>query len=125
MEKNKEEKNTLSEGYLPEGVEDKTNDVSESREYYALPAKSVSMIWSVISLVLAILSVLLCPLYYVGIILAVAAVVFAVVSSRKLGFFDKMSIFGLIIGIFGVIFGVFICVLDLTGLAAMMFNFVK
>lgn len=111
-----DENNNLAPLDAEDDVFDKTTDGGDdSLEYYSLPADRPSMIWSMLSLVLSILSVLLSPIYYVGIPLAVAAIVMAVVSSRKLGFFDKMSVVGLIIGIFGAVFGIFAVVIDVSG----------
>ncbi len=60
--------------------------------------------WSVASLVTGIVSVVCCCLGWVGFI-GIAAIVFAVIARRQLGYFDGMAIAGLILGIFGVVFG--------------------
>lgn len=88
-------------------------DSIDADEYYAIP--KATRICSVLSLIFAVFSVLLCPIYYLGIVTAILAVVLSVVSSVRLGYFDKQSIFGLVIGIFGLVFGVFVLTLDLTG----------
>jgi 1,4-dihydroxy-2-naphthoate octaprenyltransferase len=62
--------------------------------------------WSVASLIAGIVSVVCCSLGWTGIILGVLGVVFAILSRRMLGYFDGMSIAGLILGIFGFVFGV-------------------
>jgi len=62
--------------------------------------------WSVASLVMGILSVVCCFLGWSGLILGAAAIVLSIVSRRKLGYFDGMSVAGLILGIFGFVFGV-------------------
>ncbi len=61
--------------------------------------------FSVASVVLGILSVVCCFFFWCGIIFGVLAIVLSVISRRVLGYFDKMSIAGLIVGIFGVCFG--------------------
>ncbi len=98
--------------YDAEGVaeEDKENE-----DFYTLKSSKPSLIWSVISLGCAVLSILLCPFYAVSMILGAAAILCAVISSRTLGFFNKMALVGLIAGIFGFIFGSFAMVLELTG----------
>ena len=60
--------------------------------------------WSVVSLALSILSILLVYFSWVGLILSVAAIACAAVSRKNIGYFDKLSLFGLIIGIFGTVF---------------------
>ena len=87
------------------------NEVSTqvvSEEYYALPEeiKSRSLLWSVISFVLGVLSIALCPLYYVSLIFAIGSVVTSMISRKNLGFFEKYAIFGLILGIMGIVFGI-------------------
>ena len=62
--------------------------------------------WSVASMVVGILSVVCCFLGWSGLILGIAAIVFSVISRRQLGYFDGMSVAGLILGIFGFVFGV-------------------
>lgn len=90
--------------------------VDES-EFYAVSSESGNLVWSALSVIFAILSVVLFAFFYIGgIVCAIAAIVFAVVSSRKLRFFDKMALFGLIFGIFGLVFGVFSMIIDITGI---------
>lgn len=99
-----------------ETVEDILGESPDSGEYYTVPNVNGNLVWSVLSLISAVLSVVLFSFFYIGgIIAAVAAIALAVVSSRKLGFFDRMALFGLIFGIFGLVFGVFSMVLDITG----------
>ena len=92
-----------------------TDGPEGSDEFYELPSQSASMIWSILSVVCSVLSLALCSMFYLSIPVAILAVGFALLSRKKLGFFDKKSIFGLIIGIFGIVFGVFSMILDLTG----------
>ncbi len=91
---------------------------SADNEYYDLPpqVRSRTRIWSVISIVSAILSVLLCHFYYAGMILSAVSVGSAVVSRRTLGFFDRISIFGIMIGIMGLVFSVFMLICKSIGL---------
>lgn len=62
--------------------------------------------WSVVSLVSGIISVVCCCLGITGIIFGIVAIVSALLSRKVLGYFDGLSIAGLILGIFGVVFGV-------------------
>ena len=116
----------MSTGFYDENDSRLTNDGSEnteeitdktetavstqvvSEEYYTLPEaiKSRSLLWSVISFVLGVLSIALCPLYYVSLVFAVGSVVTSMISRKNLGFFEKYAIFGLILGIMGIVFGI-------------------
>lgn len=100
-----------------EYTDQKEGSYQEEVEYYDLPAspKERSMGWSLLSLALSVLSVALCAFWYVSFPLAVGAVVFAVISRRKLGYFDKMSVFGLIVGIVGFVFSAFSLFVSISG----------
>lgn len=74
-----------------------------------------TMGWSVVSLVTGILSVICCCLGWTGLVFGAAAIIFAVVSRKTLGYFDGLSIAGLILGIFGVVFGGVILGITLIG----------
>ena len=92
----------------------------ESEEYYELPLaiKSRSLIWAVISFAAGILSLALCPFYYVGFVFVAVAVVTSLISRRNLGFFEKYSIMGLVFGIMGFVFSAFSLVASMIGLFA-------
>lgn len=83
-----------------------------SDEYYELPLaiRSRSLIWAVISFTLGILSLALCAFYYVSFALAACSVLSSLISRKNLGFFEKYSISGLILGIMGFVFSTFSCV---------------
>ena len=97
------------------GVDDGLREVED--EYYDLPVsmRARTRIWSVISLTLAIISALLCPIWQAGIILGVLSIGLALLSRYLLGFFDGIALWGLIIGIFGCVFCLSSMVFDLTG----------
>ena len=61
--------------------------------------------WSVASMVVGILSVVCCCLGYTGIIFGIGAVILSIVARKSLGYFEGMSIAGLVLGIFGLVFG--------------------
>ena len=66
---------------------------------------------SVAALIMGVMS-LFCSLFgWAGVILGVAAIVFSIMSRRRLGYFDKMSIAGLVLGIFGFVFGASVLIL--------------
>ena len=89
---------------------------ADEAEFYSLPNEKGNLLWSVLSLLAALGSAVLFAFTYVGgLIAAAVAIALSVVSSRKLGFFDRMALFGLIFGIFGMVFGAFSMALDLFG----------
>jgi len=63
--------------------------------------------FSVASMVLGIVSICLSSGLYIGFILGGLAIVFSIVSRKILGYFDGMSIAGIILGIFGLVFSAF------------------
>ena len=82
---------------------------ADKEEYYTLPStlKSRSLIWSMASFVVGVLSIILCPLYYVSLVFAAGSIVTSLVSRRNLGFFEKYAIYGLILGMMGIVCGIF------------------
>lgn len=70
--------------------------------------KTLSM--SLASLIIGVLSLTFGFLGWSGIILGATAVVLSILSRRRLGYFDGMSVGGLILGIFGFVFGVSIII---------------
>ena len=61
--------------------------------------------WSLAAMICGVISVICCS-GYVGIILGTLAIVFAIVSRRNLGYFDSMTIAGLVLGIIGFVLGI-------------------
>ena len=102
-------------GLNVEDNEEKATPLTE--EYYELPLSlsARKRFWSLASLTLGILSILLCLVYYVAIPLAICAVVAAFVSRKNFGFFDQITIIGLILGLVGAVFGIFALSLDIIG----------
>ena len=99
--------------------EDKTaTPAVEEVEYYELPDSPEARRrgWSVISFFAGILSVLLCPIYVLGFAFAVLSVVGALISRKKLGYFDTLALAGMLIGIVGSVFCIFSLVVDITGI---------
>ena len=76
--------------------------------------KNKSRAWSVASLVVSIFSVICCCTGWAGIVLGAIGILFAIISRRSIGYFDNLSIAGLIIGIFGVVFGVSAVIISYT-----------
>ena len=78
-----------------------------------MDVKSKNRAFAIVSMVLGILSIVCCCIYYVGIVAAIIAVVFASVSRAKMGYFDGFAIAGLITGIIGIVFGAAMIVVDI------------
>lgn len=100
-------------------VEEKTaTHAVDEVEYYELPDSPEARRrgWSVISFFAGILSVLLCPIYVLGFAFAVLSVVGALISRKRLGYFDTLALAGMLIGIVGSVFCIFSLVVDITGI---------
>ena len=74
--------------------------------------KHNSRVWSVLSLILGIVSIICCCVWWLGLVAGVASIAFAIVSRVSLGYFDGLSIAGLITSIFGLMFGIFLIVIS-------------
>jgi hypothetical protein len=74
--------------------------------YYELfdKDKPKSYVWSVIALVLGICAAIVSVFHWIGLALAIGAVVFAAISRVKLGYFDTFTIIAIISAIFGIVF---------------------
>ena len=91
--------------------EAKTNNetVTDEQDYAfkaALPKKENRRTLSVISLVLSILSLACLFIPWLALIFSIAAVVLGSISRNNLGYFDRCTLAGLIIGIFGFVFSI-------------------
>ncbi len=86
------------------------NNSSGENEYsynqVNMPPKPKTLGWSVASMVVGILSVVCCCFGYTGIIFGLGAIILSIVARKSLGYFEGMSIAGLVLGIFGLVFGV-------------------
>ena len=92
-----------------------------TEEYYELPLSlnARKRFWSIASFTLGLISILLCFFYYVSIPIAVCAVIAALLSRKNFGFFDQITIVGIILSLVGVVFGVGVFVLDVVGVLAL------
>ena len=70
--------------------------------------------WSVVAIILGIVSLLCCCIDYIGIAAGVLAIVFAIVSRKTLGYFDKTSIAAIIVGIFGIVLSVALVIVSVV-----------
>jgi len=69
--------------------------------------KKNSRAWSVASIAVSTASLICCCFVdWLGVILSVLAIVFALISRKNIGYFDGLSLAGLIVGIFGIVFGI-------------------
>lgn len=60
--------------------------------------------WSVVAIVLAVMSILLVYFSWVSLALAVLSIGAGLISRKNLGYFDKITLYSMIIAIFGVVF---------------------
>ena len=103
--KEKEKKNSA------EGAGEVENDLFSEVYKDTIGTKSKSRLWSVIALFLAIVSLSLCILvYWLGLIFGVASILAILISRKSLGYFDRISVFSLIIAIFGTIFSLLLII---------------
>lgn len=70
--------------------------------------------WSIASLVMGIVSIITSFFGWPGLILGILAIIFAVFSRRTLGYFDRKTIVGLVLGIHGILIGITVIVLIFT-----------
>ena len=74
--------------------------------------KRNSRAWSIASLLVSIASLLCCCFVdWLGMVLGALAIVFALISRKNIGYFDGLSLAGLIVGIFGIVFGLAMIIL--------------
>lgn len=101
---------------MESNFEKKRGEIPEEEYLYksVLEGKKKSRVWSLASLIAAILSVLCCCVPWPGAVLGVLAVVLAVVSRINIGYFDGMALAGLIVGIFGLVFSISIMIIAST-----------
>ena len=68
-----------------EAMAEAITDDGDDSEYYTVRIESGNLLWSALAVIFAILSVVLFAFFYIGgIISAAAAIVFSIMSSRKL-----------------------------------------
>lgn len=119
-----EDERDEAKGVPDEVEEDDPVIKDDGAECYELPKapESRTRLWSVISIVLSALSVLLCPFFYVSIPLAVLGVGFSMYSKYRLGYFDRLGTWGLIVGLVGVVFGIFCLIGSVSGVFDLLFG---
>ena len=109
------EKNSFSDGSFIDYT-DKTSDgknLCEEDRYDEIfdTSKRNTRAFSVISMILGIISLVCCCIGPLGFVLGVGAIVFSIISRKSLGYFDGFSVVGLILGIFGACFGAVVFIL--------------
>ena len=96
----------MNNQYNDEAKVNDTNEKSESEYVYksVIKNKENRRTWSVASLALAILSVLSLFVPALSLVFGLLAVGAGAFSKKNLGYFDKLSLAGIIVGIFGSVF---------------------
>ena len=106
---------------IPEREEESADTSRAYRRIYREDAtehaeRPKTILFSLVSLALAIASLVGGAFGFVGTALGVLAIVFAVVSRFHLGYFDPKSVIALTLGIVGLILGLFVGILNLPGI---------
>lgn len=89
-----------------------SSEAQEGEENYAfqnvMPTKDKEKkrTWSVASLIFSVLSVIFVYFSWAGLALGVLSIGAALLSRKNLGYFDKISLTGMIIAIFGIVFSI-------------------
>lgn len=98
---------------------DEEEDLSEEPEYAyqnIVDKRRNTRLFSILSLVLSAVSVLCCLFPVAGIFFGISALSFGVYSRLRIGYFDGLSLGGIITSIFGVVFSVaMIFILQIIG----------
>lgn len=89
-----------------EAAEQKTPD--EQPSVSVAPPKT--MAYSVICLILSLMSIVCCCTGFISLLFAAVSIAFAIVSRKHLGYFDAMSVVGLVVAIVGAVFSLFMIV---------------
>lgn len=84
----------------------KTDDLYESVSF----GRPRTLAWSLVSFVTGLISIFVCFFGWAAIALGAIAVTSSVISRKTLGYFDKMSVGGIILGIFGAVSGIIVLV---------------
>lgn len=94
--------------------EKRTEETGEGEYAYraVMNGKAQTRLWSIISLALGALSLILCFTGWVGIVLSIAAVAMAIFSRKNLGYFDKLTLGGIITSIFGFVFSITVMIMN-------------
>ena len=97
----------------------KNNNIISDEEYVyktVMDGKTPTRLWSVISVGLSVLALALCFFGWWGIAFGIFGLVIAVVSRKKLGYFDKITLASIIISIFATVFSVATIIFNSIGL---------
>ena len=91
----------------------------ESEEVYELPDQysDRNRIWSILSVLLGGLSIILSPfVFYVSLLMSASAFLLAGLSRKKFGFFTRMTLVGMMVSMIGAVFGLSFMTVEIFGL---------
>ena len=94
------------ESYYQDLTVRKENGAEERYEELFSDKKPKSAVWSVLSLIFGVVSVIWGIFGWHGMIFGIIAIAMAVISRIRLGYFDTFTVWGMILGIFGTVFGI-------------------
>ena len=87
----------------------KNNNAIDDEEYVyktVMDGKTPTRLWSVISISLSVIALALCFFGWWGIAFCAFGLAVAIVSRKKLGYFDKITLASIIVSIFAAVFSV-------------------
>ena len=90
------------------------NPGGQNNYAYEVLMRPKSRVWSVVAIVFGILSILCCCMNYIGIIVGALSIVFAIISRKKLGYFDTTSIVAIIVAIFGIVLSLAVIIVSVV-----------
>jgi hypothetical protein len=112
----KEGEKTVDNEYNEEFIEEELSEEPEYAYQNIVGERRNTRLFSILSLVLSAISVLCCLIPVAGILFGISAICFGIYSRLRLGYFDGLSLGGIITSIFGVVFSVaMIFILQIIG----------
>jgi uncharacterized membrane protein len=108
------------------GAEEKarTDEAVEEYAYKNVITKNGNTrLFSLISVVFSVLSLILSFIPWLGLVFGIVSVVFSLISRKQLGYFDGLAVVGLITAIFGLVFSLTGIILSISPVSSEYSNF--
>lgn len=105
------------EDFYDKTAEEKEEQKAPEAKESVSVAPPKTMAYSVICLILSLMSIVCCCTGFISLLFAAVSIAFAIVSRKHLGYFDAMSIVGLVVAIVGAVFSLFMIVVWIFSLA--------
>ena len=98
------------EDFYDKTAEEATQQKTPDEQPGVSVAPPKTMAYSVICLILSLMSIVCCCTGFISLLFAAVSIAFAIVSRKHLGYFDAMSVVGLVVAIVGAVFSLFMIV---------------